>query len=66
MPPPCSQVSGHTYNPCDGLVVSLPKLDVSLEAVAEICAVCNEAVLECKAGVFRAVGAPTEAALKVS
>ena len=36
-----------------------------MEAFAEICAVCNEAVLEYKAGAFKAVGAPTEAALKV-
>ena len=33
------------------------------QAIAEVCALCNEAQLECKAGVFRAVGAPTEAAL---
>ena len=63
--PPPLQVSGHTYNPNEGVVVSLPRLDASLESIAEICAVCNEAVLECKAGVFKAVGAPTEAALKV-
>ena len=34
-----------------------------MQAIAEVCALCNEAQLECKAGVFRAVGAPTEAAL---
>lgn len=35
------------------------------QAIAEVCAVCNEARIECKEGVFRAVGAPTEAALVV-
>ena len=34
-----------------------------MQAIAEVCALCNEAALECKAGVFKAVGAPTEAAL---
>ena len=37
----------------------------ALQAVAEVCAVCNEARIESKEGLFRAVGAPTEAALVV-
>ena len=36
-----------------------------LQALAEVCAMCNEATVECKAGHFKAVGAPTEAALTV-
>lgn len=36
-----------------------------LQAIAEVCAVCNEARIESKEGVFRAAGAPTEAALVV-
>ena len=36
-----------------------------MQAIAEVCAVCNEARIECKEGMFRAVGAPTEAALVV-
>lgn len=36
-----------------------------LQALAEVCAVCNEATVECKAGTFKALGAPTEAALVV-
>lgn len=59
------QVSGHTYNPNEGTVVGLPILDRALASVAEVCAICNEAGLEYKAGAFRAAGAPTEAALKV-
>ncbi len=35
------------------------------QAIAEVCAVCNEARIESKEGVFRAAGAPTEAALVV-
>ena len=31
-----------------------------LQAVAEVCALCNEAQLEVKNGAFRAVGAPTQ------
>ncbi len=59
------QVSGHTYNPNEGTIVGLPSLDKALTALAEVCAICNEAALEYKTGAFRAVGAPTEAALKV-
>ncbi len=47
-------------------MVALPRLDPALVSIAEICSVCNEAVLECKGGVYKAVGGPTEAALKVS
>ena len=35
------------------------------QAVAEVCAVCNDAHIEYKDGKFHAVGAPTEAALSV-
>ena len=40
-----------------------PDACVLVQAIAEVCALCNEAQLECKNGVYRAVGAPTEAAL---
>jgi len=40
-------------------------LDANLCVLMECAAVCNEAALECKNGLFRAVGAPTEAALLV-
>jgi Ca2+-transporting ATPase len=35
------------------------------QAIAEVCAVCNEARIECREGTFKAAGAPTEAALVV-
>ncbi len=61
-------MTGTTYNPDQGEVLGLPSggLDAALAAVAEVCAVCSEAGIESKGGVFKAVGAPTEAALKVS
>jgi len=36
-----------------------------VQALAEVCAVCNDARIEAKDGVFRAAGAATEAALVV-
>lgn len=62
-------VEGTTYDPADGGVVGLPieggGLDKSLEAIAEISAVCNDAGLAYKKGAYGATGMPTEAALKV-
>lgn len=45
--------------------MGLGKLDRGLEAIAETAAVCNEARIEAKGGVYKAMGAPTEAALLV-
>lgn len=36
-----------------------------MQAIAAVCAVCNEARIEFKEGAYRSVGAPTEACLKV-
>lgn len=36
-----------------------------MQYIAEVCTICNEARIEFKNGLFRAVGAPTEAALVV-
>lgn len=58
-------VEGTTYNPDAGRVSGLVKLDAALQAMAEVCALCNNATVECKGGAYRAVGAPTEAALAV-
>ncbi|MEW5317507.1 MAG: hypothetical protein WDW38_008796 [Sanguina aurantia] len=61
------EVSGHTYNPEEGEVINLVAgaLDAGLQAIAAVCAVCNEARVEFKEGAYRSVGAPTEASLKV-
>eukprot|EP00775_Hariotina_reticulata_P011517 gene11517-11660_t len=60
------EVTGTTYNPDQGEVVGLPAtLDVVMTSIAEVCAVCNESKIACSNGTFRAVGAPTEASLKV-
>ncbi|KAF5839053.1 hypothetical protein DUNSADRAFT_1750 [Dunaliella salina] len=56
-------VTGHTYNPADGHVQELTGLDKALQAICEVCAVCNESKIEFKGSSYKAVGAPTEAAL---
>lgn len=63
----CAVPTGSTYNPDQGAVEGLPSsgLDQCLSCIAEVCAVCNESKLDCSGGVFKAVGAPTEASLKV-
>ncbi|CAA0827184.1 Calcium-transporting ATPase 2- endoplasmic reticulum-type [Striga hermonthica] len=60
-------VKGTTYDPRDGGIVdwSSRNMDANLRAVAEICAVCNDAGVYCDGRLFRATGLPTEAALKV-
>ncbi|KAK9145718.1 hypothetical protein Sjap_005621 [Stephania japonica] len=61
------RVEGTTYNPKDGGIVDWTcyNLDANLQAMAEICAVCNDAGIFCKGRLFQATGLPTEAALKV-
>ncbi|KAL1546148.1 Calcium-transporting ATPase 2, endoplasmic reticulum-type [Salvia divinorum] len=60
-------VEGTTYDPKDGGIVdwNCYNMDANLQAVAEICAVCNDAGIYCDGRLFRATGLPTEAALKV-
>ena len=58
-------VHGSSYDPADGGVVGLKKLDASLAAVAKVSALCNEAVVEFRDGYHRCAGEPTEGALKV-
>ncbi|KAJ9188180.1 hypothetical protein P3X46_003567 [Hevea brasiliensis] len=60
-------VEGTTYDPKDGGIVDWTcyNMDANLQAMAEICAVCNDAGIFCDGRLFRAMGLPTEAALKV-
>ncbi|XP_044501684.1 calcium-transporting ATPase, endoplasmic reticulum-type [Mangifera indica] len=60
-------VEGTTYDPKDGGIVDWTcyNMDANLQAMAEICAVCNDAGIYCDGRLFRATGLPTEAALKV-
>lgn len=66
-------VTGTTFDPKDGEVVGLEAgkggkgatLDQALLSVARVCALCNEAQVSLKGGVYHAVGQPTEAALLV-
>lgn len=60
-------VTGSTYDPRGGAVIGLPNvLDRNLQTIAEICAINNEGSIAASGNGFKAVGAPTEAALKVS
>ncbi|KAI5422080.1 calcium-transporting ATPase, endoplasmic reticulum-type [Lathyrus oleraceus] len=61
------RVEGTTYDPKDGGIVDWTcyNMDVNLLAMAEICAVCNDAGVYFDGRLFRATGLPTEAALKV-
>ncbi|KAL4187992.1 hypothetical protein AMTRI_Chr09g21640 [Amborella trichopoda] len=60
-------VEGTTYDPKDGGIVDWTyyNMDANLQALAEICSVCNDAGVSSDGKIFRAVGLPTEAALKV-
>lgn len=60
-------VEGTTYNFEDGIIEGLEvgNLDRNLQSFAEIAALCNDAGVSFKNGAFRAVGLPTEAALKI-
>ncbi|KAJ4839112.1 Calcium-transporting ATPase, endoplasmic reticulum-type [Turnera subulata] len=60
-------VEGTTYDPKDGGIVDWTcyNMDANLQAMAEICALCNDAGVFCDGRLFRATGLPTEAALKV-
>ncbi|ESQ37777.1 hypothetical protein EUTSA_v10028380mg [Eutrema salsugineum] len=60
-------VDGTTYDPKDGGIVDWGcyNMDANLQAVAEICSVCNDAGVFYEGKLFRATGLPTEAALKV-
>ncbi|XP_072982750.1 calcium-transporting ATPase, endoplasmic reticulum-type [Typha latifolia] len=60
-------VEGTTYNPKDGGITgwSYNNMDTSLQILAQICAICNDAGIYCNDYLFRATGLPTEAALKV-
>ncbi|KAI5385318.1 hypothetical protein KIW84_072063 [Lathyrus oleraceus] len=61
------RVEGTTYDPKDRGIVDWTcyNMDVNLLAMAEICAVCNDAGVYFDGRLFRATGLPTEAALKV-
>jgi Ca2+-transporting ATPase len=60
-------VQGTTYNFQDGYVEGLDvgNLDRNMQSFAEIASLCNDSGVAIKNGAFRAVGMPTEAALKI-
>uniref|UniRef100_A0A2P2JA83 P-type Ca(2+) transporter n=2 Tax=Rhizophora mucronata TaxID=61149 RepID=A0A2P2JA83_RHIMU len=60
-------VEGTTYDPKDGGILDWAgyKMDANLQALAETCALCNDAGIFFDGRLFHATGLPTEAALKV-
>ncbi|KAL9269073.1 Calcium-transporting ATPase 4, endoplasmic reticulum-type-like protein, partial [Drosera capensis] len=60
-------VEGTTYNPLDGKIQDWPaqRMDMNLQTIAKVAAVCNDAGVEQSVNHFVANGMPTEAALKV-
>lgn len=60
-------VEGTTYSFLDGKIEGLHpgQLDMNLQSFAEIASLCNDAGIASKGNIFRAIGMPTEAALKV-
>ncbi|GAB2242289.1 hypothetical protein Droror1_Dr00019064 [Drosera rotundifolia] len=60
-------VEGTTYNPLDGRIQDWPagRMDMNLQTIAKVAAVCNDAGVEQSVNHFVANGMPTEAALKV-
>lgn len=59
------EVGGVSFDPDDGEILGLTIPDAGLEAMAEVCCICNDARLEKKDNSYRAIGQPTEAALLV-
>ncbi|KAL8136017.1 hypothetical protein AgCh_010571 [Apium graveolens] len=61
------KVDGTTYNPLDGKIHGWPvgDMDVNLQMIAKIAAVCNDSSVSLSENKFVVSGMPTEAALKV-
>jgi len=59
-----NQVTGTEYSPSDGKIVDYTSTTGNLVTYAEICTLCNEALIKYKEGAYVRVGEPTEAALK--
>jgi len=60
------EISGTGYAPTDGVIKDYHSSNTqgSLEQMALVCSLCNEAIIKYKEGQFVRVGEPTEAALK--
>lgn len=62
------EVEGHSYEPkgeIQGFNGELLKSNLSLQQLVAVMSNCNEAIIEYKEGQYRALGAPTEAAIRV-
>ena len=58
-------ITGTSFDPDQGEVVGLAKMDSAIEHVARVCALCNDSRVTKENGAYKAVGQPTEAALLV-
>jgi len=58
------KVTGTEYAPTDGEILNYTSTEGNLEQMANICALCNEAVIKHVDGKYVRTGEPTEAALK--
>ena len=56
-------VDGTSYDPSDGGIVGMVKLDACISALAQVCVMCNESVIELKDGQYKCMGEPTEVGL---
>jgi P-type Ca2+ transporter type 2C len=59
------EVDGSTFDPDAGSIIGVNTIDAAMVATAEVCALCNDARLDLKHGVYKAIGQATEAALLV-
>jgi Ca2+-transporting ATPase len=59
------EVDGSTFDPDAGTIIGSTAIDAAMVAVAEVCALCNDARLDYKHGTYKAIGQPTEAALLI-
>jgi len=59
------EVDGSTFDPDAGTIIGSNNIDAVMVTAAEVCALCNDARLGYKHGIYKAIGQPTEAALLV-
>ncbi|KAI8104565.1 hypothetical protein M9434_003120 [Picochlorum sp. BPE23] len=59
------KVTGTSFDPDGGEVVGLKSIDSAVEAVARVCALCNDSRVVVQHDSYKAIGQPTESALLV-
>eukprot|EP00889_Picochlorum_renovo_P002161 jgi/Picre1/29191/NNA_004584.t1 len=59
------KVTGTSFDPDGGEVVGLKSIDSAVEAVAQVCALCNDSRVVVQHDSYKSIGQPTESALLV-